>query len=292
MSVTTRVTSPAPTTPHRKMISGSRFRWSWIGLTAVGVAFAIPFYWMISSALKPQDEIYQWPLRLIPSRLAWENFSDAWNAVPFGDFFVNSLIVTIVGAAAKVALAVFSAYAFAFLPFPGKKWLFLAVLGALMVPGHVTLLMNYITIGNLGMINTYAGIILPGLASAFGTFLLRQHFLSLPKEVMEAAELDGAGHLRKLFYFALPMSTPAVVTVGLIAVIDEWNNFIWPLLVTNSVQMRTLPVGLMSLKESEGVSNWGAIMAGTTMVVLPMLLLFLLAQRFIVAGLAGASLRR
>jgi multiple sugar transport system permease protein/sn-glycerol 3-phosphate transport system permease protein len=277
------------TTPTKTRI---RFRLSWIGLVVVGLVFAIPFYWMISSAFKPESEIYQWPLQFIPSRLAWENFSHAWNAVPFGDFFVNSLIVTIVGATAKVTLAIFSAYAFAFLPFPGKKWLFLAVLGALMVPGHVTLLLNYITIGNLGLINTYAGIILPGLASAFGTFLLRQHFLSLPKEVMEAAELDGAGHLRKLFYFALPMSVPAVVTVALIAVIDEWNDFIWPLLVTNSVQMRTLPIGLMALKESEGVDNWGAIMAGTTMVVLPMLLFFLFAQRFIVAGLAGASVRR
>ena len=277
------------TTPTKTRI---RFRLSWIGLVVVGLVFAIPFYWMISSAFKPESEIYQWPLQLVPSRLAWENFSHAWNAVPFGDFFVNSLIVTIVGATAKVTLAIFSAYAFAFLPFPGKKWLFLAVLGALMVPGHVTLLLNYITIGNLGLINTYAGIILPGLASAFGTFLLRQHFLSLPKEVMEAAELDGAGHLRKLFYFALPMSVPAVVTVALIAVIDEWNDFIWPLLVTNSVQMRTLPICLMALKESEGVDNWGAIMAGTTMVVLPMLLLFLFAQRFIVAGLAGASVRR
>ncbi len=277
------------TTPARTRI---RFRVSWIGLVVVGLVFAVPFYWMISSAFKPESEIYQWPLQFVPSRLAWENFSNAWNAVPFGDFFVNSLIVTIVGATAKVTLAVFSAYAFAFLPFPGKKWIFLAVLGALMVPGHVTLLLNYITIGNLGMINTYAGIILPGLASAFGTFLLRQHFLSLPKEVMEAAELDGAGHIRKLFYFALPMSVPAVVTVALIAVIDEWNDFIWPLLVTNSVQMRTLPIGLMALKESEGVDNWGAIMAGTTLVVLPMLLLFLFAQRFIVAGLAGASVRR
>ncbi len=126
-----------------------------------------------------------------------------------------------------------------------------------MVPGHVTLLVNYVTIGNLGLINTYAGIFLPGLASAFGTFLLRQHFLSLPKEVLEAAELDGCGHLRRLVHFVLPMSKPAIVTVALIAVIDEWNDFIWPLLVTNSLQARTLPIGLMFLKETEGVDQWG-----------------------------------
>src|SRR5699024_6419904 len=143
--------------------------------------------------------------------------------------------------------------------------------GALMVPGHVTLLVNYITIGNMGMINTYAGLILPGVASAFGTFLLRQHFMSLPSEVFEAAEVDGAGHLRKLVSFVLPMSVPAVATVALVAVIDEWNNFVWPLIITNSVNMRTLPIGLMYLKSNEGLTNWGVLMSGTLIVVLPML---------------------
>lgn len=260
-------------------------------LLLVGLLFLIPFFWMLSSAFKPEDEIYRWPLQWIPSELVLDHFRRAWDAVPFGQFFVNSMIVTAVGATLKVILAVFSAYAFAFLRFPFKKVFFLAVLGALMVPGHVTLLINYITIGNLGLINSYAGIFLPGLASAFGTFLLRQHFLSMPREVLEAAELDGCGHFRRLTRFVLPMAKPAVVTVALIAVIDEWNDFIWPLLVTNSLQMRTLPIGLMFLKETEGVDQWGPIMAGTVLVVLPMLLLFLFAQRYIIAGLAGAAVK-
>lgn len=263
-----------------------------VGMIAVGAIFVVPFYWMISSAFKPESEIYSWPPKWIPSEIVFDHFARAWEAVPFGQFFVNSLIVTSAGSILKVLLAVFSAYAFAFLDFPGKKIVFLAVLGALMVPGHVTLLINYITIGNLGLINTYAGIFLPGLASAFGTFLLRQHFLSLPKEVLEAAELDGCGHLRRLAYFVLPMSRPAVITVALIAVIDEWNDFIWPLLVTNTLQARTLPIGLMFLKETEGVDQWGPIMAGTMLVILPMLLLFLFAQRYIIAGFAGAAARR
>ncbi|GBF16804.1 L-arabinose transport system permease protein AraQ [Rhodococcus sp. Br-6] len=262
-----------------------------LAILVVGLLFLIPFFWMFSSAFKPEDEIYRWPLQWIPTELVLDHFRRAWDAVPFGQFFANSMIVTAVGALLKVILAVFSAYAFAFLRFPFKKVIFLAVLGALMVPGHVTLLINYITIGNLGLIDTYAGIFLPGLASAFGTFLLRQHFLALPKEVLEAAELDGCGHLRRLTHFVLPMAKPAVVTVALIAVIDEWNDFIWPLLVTNSVQMRTLPIGLMFLKETEGVDQWGPIMAGTVLVVLPMLLLFLFAQRYITAGLAGATVK-
>ncbi|MFX1757811.1 ABC transporter permease [Rhodococcus gordoniae] len=263
-----------------------------VGLVVVAAVFLVPFYWMVSSAFKPEHEIYSWPPQWIPSTITLEHLARAWEAVPFGQFFVNSLIVTAAGSTLKVLLAVFSAYAFAFLRFPGKRIFFLAVLGALMVPGHVTLLINYITIGNLGLINTYAGIFLPGLASAFGTFLLRQHFLALPKEVLEAAELDGCGHLRRLVHFVLPMSRPAVVTVALIAVIDEWNDFIWPLLVTNTLQARTLPIGLMFLKETEGVDQWGPIMAGTVLVILPMLLLFLFAQRYIIAGFAGAATRR
>lgn len=262
-----------------------------LALIVVGLLFLVPFFWMFSSAFKPEDEIYRWPLQWIPTEFVLDHFRRAWDSVPFGQFFVNSAIVTACGATLKVTLAVFSAYAFAYLDFPFKRVFFVAVLGALMVPGHVTLLINYITIGNLGLINTYAGIFLPGLASAFGTFLLRQHFLSLPKEVLEAAELDGCGHLRRLTRFVLPMAKPAVVTVALIAVIDEWNDFIWPLLVTNSLQMRTLPIGLMFLKETEGVDQWGPIMAGTVLVVLPMLLLFLFAQRYIIAGLAGASVK-
>jgi sn-glycerol 3-phosphate transport system permease protein len=291
---TTELPSSMRSTKHGSLDRTRRIRKTLtvLGLVAVAAVFLVPFYWMVSSALKPEHEIYSWPPQWIPSTFVLDHFARAWEVVPFGRFFVNSLIVTAAGSTLKVFLAVFSAYAFAFLRFPGKKILFLAVLGALMVPGHVTLLINYITIGNLGLINTYAGIFLPGLASAFGTFLLRQHFLSLPREVLEAAELDGCGHLRRLVHFVLPMSRPAVVTVALIAVIDEWNDFIWPLLVTNTLQARTLPIGLMFLKESEGVDQWGPIMAGTVLVILPMLLLFLFAQRYIIAGFAGAAARR
>jgi sn-glycerol 3-phosphate transport system permease protein len=266
--------------------------WSYALLALAAVVFLLPAFWMLSSALKPNADIYQWPLQLLPANLTTDNFNRALATAPFGQFFANSLIVTAVGATLKVVLAVCTAYAFAFLPFPGKNALFLAVLGALMVPGHVTLLINYVTIGGLGLINSYAGIILPGLGSAFGTFLLRQHFLSLPKEVIEAAELDGAGHLRRLLNFVVPMSRPAVITVALIAVIDEWNDFIWPMLITNTLDMRTMPIGLMYLKQAEGLDDWGVIMAGTVMVAMPMLLLFLFAQRYIIAGMAGASVKR
>ncbi|GAA1488144.1 carbohydrate ABC transporter permease [Brachybacterium sacelli] len=279
----------APPGPRRRPSALRRNWWGLLLLIAVGLVFLIPLYMLLTTAFKTNAEIYTWPLKWLPSQFTGDNLAQAWEIAPFGAFIKNSLIVTAVGATLKVVLAIFAAYAFAFLPFPGKKWLFVAMLGALMVPGHVTLLVNYITMGNLGMINTYAGLILPGVASAFGTFLLRQHFLSLPSEVFEAAEVDGAGHLRRLLSFTLPMSIPAVATVALVAVIDEWNNFVWPLIITNSVNMRTLPIGLMYLKSNDGLTNWGVLMAGTLIVVLPMLLVFLFAQRYIVTGLTGAA---
>lgn len=275
--------------PRRRPSTLTRSWWGCLLLLGVGLVFLIPLYMLVSTSFKTNSEIYSWPMTWLPSELTLENMREAWRIAPFGAFLKNSLIVTVVGAALKVVLAIFTAYAFAFLPFPGKKWLFVIMLGALMVPGHVTLLVNYITMGNLGLINTYTGLILPGVASAFGTFLLRQHFLSLPSEVFEAAEVDGCGHLRRLLSFVLPMSIPAVATVALVAVIDEWNNFVWPLIITNSVSMRTLPIGLMYLKSNDGLTNWGVLMSGTLVVVLPMLLVFLCAQRYIVTGLTGAA---
>lgn len=287
--------SASPVTPSRPVTARRRSRklirnwWGFLLLVAAALMFVIPLYMLVTTAFKTNSEVYAWPPRLLPSELTWDNMRSAWTLAPFDQFIKNSVIVTAVGAAAKVLLAVFTAYAFAFLPFPGKRILFLVMLGALMVPGHVTLLVNYITIGNMGMINTYPGLILPGVASAFGTFLLRQHFMSLPKELFEAAEVDGAGHFRKLFSMVIPMSIPAVATVALIAVIDDWNEFVWPLIITNSVNMRTLPIGLMYLKANDGMTNWGVLMSGTLIVVLPMLLVFLFAQRYIVTGLTGAA---
>ncbi|NBE93865.1 carbohydrate ABC transporter permease [Nonomuraea sp. KC401] len=282
------------TEPTSRKSSGSRRTrwWGVLALTITALVFLIPLYLFVSTAFKTNADINSWPLRLIPRSLTLENFVNAWTLAPFGQFLVNSVVVAAIGTVLKVVLAISTAYAFAFLPFPGKRYLFIFMLGALMVPGHVTLLVNYITVGQLNLLNTYAGLILPGVASAFGTFLLHQFFRSLPYEVLEAAQLDGAGHLRRIISIIVPMARPAIITVGLIALIDEWNGFVWPLIVTNSVNMRTLPIGLLYLKENDGINDWGALMAGTLFVVLPVVIVFLLAQRYIVAGLAGSAVRR
>ncbi|MEV0167637.1 carbohydrate ABC transporter permease [Nonomuraea fuscirosea] len=285
---TAAATEPAPREPGSR-----RTRW-WgvLALVITALVFLIPLYLFVSTAFKTNADINSWPMRLIPRSLTLENFVNAWTLAPFDQFLINSVVVAAIGTVLKVVLAISTAYAFAFLPFPGKRYLFIFMLGALMVPGHVTLLVNYITVGQMNLLNTYAGLILPGVASAFGTFLLHQFFRSLPYEVLEAAQLDGAGHLRRIFSVIMPMARPAIITVGLIALIDEWNGFVWPLIVTNSVNMRTLPIGLLYLKENDGINDWGALMAGTLFVVLPVAIVFLLAQRYIVAGLAGSAVRR
>jgi ABC-type glycerol-3-phosphate transport system permease component len=260
-------------------------------LVLVALVFLGPLYWLGSSALKASGDIYRYPPAWIPARPKLSNFSHAWHAAPFERYFINSLIVTGAGAAIKIVNATCTAYAFTFLRFPLKRVIFVLILGTLMVPGNVTLIVNYLTMSDLGWVNSYLGLIIPSAGSAFGTFLLRQHMLTLPNEVMEAARVDGAGHLRILWQMVVPMSRPMLVTVTIIAVVDMWNEFIWPLIITNTADMRTLPIGLLQLKSDEGYNDWGAIMAGTTMVALPILLLFLITQRYIVAGLTSGAVK-
>ena len=259
-------------------------------LILVAVIFFVPIFWMMSASLKDLREIYTFPPQWIPSNPRWENYVEAWNAAPFGRFYLNTLITTAVGVGAELLFGTLTAYAFVFLPFPGKNILFVILLAALMIPIQVTMLPNYLTVANLGWLNSYPGIIVPGASVAFGTFLFRQHFLTLPREILEAARLEGAGHLQLLWRIVLPLSRPIFVTVGLIALVNKWNDFLWPLIVTNRIEMRVLPVGLAYLFDQEGNSQWGIIMAATIFVVAPILLVFAWAQRHIIAGLtAGAT---
>jgi len=261
----------------------------YLALAIVGLAAIIPVYWLISSSVKPSAEIFVFPPKWIPSSFHWQNFVDAWNSAPFGRMYINSFIVTTVGALGEICVAILSSYAFVFLRFPKKNLIFGIFLGAMMVPGTVVLLPNYMTVAQLGWVNSYAGIIVPGFGSVFAMFLLRQHMMTLPHEINEAARVDGAGHLRTLWSIVLPLSRPMVVTVMIVSLVTKWNDFIWPLIVTNTDSMRVLPVGLLMLKSDEGYVNWGAVMAATCFVVIPVLIVFFFAQRHIVAGLTQGA---
>jgi sn-glycerol 3-phosphate transport system permease protein len=246
--------------------------------------------WMVFASFKQRDEIYTIPTRWLPESLDLANYLDVFATVPFGHFLLNSVITTVLGAGLKVVLGLMCAYALVFVEFPGKRLVFLLVLAALMVPPQVTLIPNYTLTAQLGWLNTYQGIILPGLASSLGTFLFRQHFQTFPVSVLEAATLDGAGHWRRLWGFVVPLSAPTVSAVALVSVVSEWNQYLWPLLVTDSGSMMTLPVGLTLLQNNDGITNWGVLMAGTVLVMLPILLVFVFFQRRLVAGLATGAL--
>jgi len=261
------------------------------GLLAAVALIGLPLLWMAGASLKTRQEIYTLPVSWLPEAIRWQNYRDAWTAVPFERFFINSLVTTGAGSGLELANGVLTAYALVFLRFPRKNLVFLVVLAALMVPVQITIIPNYVLVADLGWVNTYQGIIIPGAAVAFGTFLMRQQFLALPREVIEAARIDGAGHLRMLWQIVLPMSRPTLVTFGLISVVSKWNEYLWPLLVTNTAERMTLPVGLTHLQDSEGSSEWGIVMAGAVMVIAPVLAVFLWAQRHIVEGLTAGSVK-
>lgn len=275
-----------PARPRRRRVDVLGY----VGLVVAGLVMVVPMLWMLLASFKQRNEIYTIPSQWLPHALQWQNYADVFATVPFAHFLLNSVITTVAGAGLKVVLGLMCAYALVFVEFPAKRLVFVVVLAALMVPPQVTLIPNYTLIAQVGWLNSYQGIVLPGLASSLGTFLFRQHFQTLPASVLEAATLDGAGHWRRLWQFVVPLSAPTVSAVALVSVVGEWNQYLWPLLVTDRSEMMTLPVGLTLLQNNDGITNWGVLMAGTVLVMLPILLVFLFFQRRLVAGLAAGAL--
>lgn len=261
----------------------------WVTMTLASLVLGAPLLWMLLASLKAPDELYRLPLQWLPESLDLANYAQAAGTVPLGQLFANSVGLTIVGAGLKVVLGLCCAYALVFLDVPFRRTVFYVVIAALMIPPQITIIPNYTFVASLGWLNTYQGILVPGLASAFGTFLFRQHFLSLPASVLEAAELDGAGHWRRLWRFVVPMSLPTLAAVGLVSVVNEWNDYLWPFLVVDDARKMTLPVGLTLLQNIDGMTNWGVLLAATVVVTLPILLVFLLLQRRLVAGLTTGA---
>ncbi|MFJ3956184.1 carbohydrate ABC transporter permease [Arthrobacter sp. NPDC090010] len=290
MSTTLTPAAPAPERVFSRKNLVATLAGGYIPLVLATLLVFLPLLWMVLNSFKQPGEIVTMDLKILPQAPTLDNYHTAMTTVPFGQFFTNSVIVTAVGSAIKVSLAILTAYALVFVRFPFKNAVFIIILVALMVPAQVSILPNYILIAGLGGKNTLWGIILPGLGTAFGTFLLRQHFLTLPGSILEAAELDGAGHWRRLWRVVVPVSLPSIATVALVTVVSEWNDYIWPLIITDKPESMTLPVGLTLLQNSESNgAGWGILMAGSVLVILPVLLIFAMLQRYIVAGLTQGS---
>lgn len=276
--------SSAPARRRRRLPAGS-----YLTMILATVVLGLPLVWMLLASFKTPGELYQLPLQWLPGQVNLDNYAQAAESIPLGRLLANSVGLTVVGAGLKVVLGLCCAYALVFLDFPFKKIVFGLVIATLMIPPQITIIPNYTLVASLGWLNTYQGILVPGLASAFGTFLFRQHFLTLPRSILEAAELDGAGHWRKLWRFVVPMSTPTVAAVALVSVVTEWNDYLWPFLVVDNPDRMTLPVGLTLLQNTDGMTNWGVLLAATVVVTLPILLVFLVLQRRLVAGLTAGA---
>jgi sn-glycerol 3-phosphate transport system permease protein len=262
------------------------------GLLILLLLIGVPVFWMLSGSLKTTQEIRAIPIQWLPTSLQWENFTDAWNAAPFDRFYINTLITTAIGSGLELLNAVFTAYALAFLRFPKKNVVFVIILIALMIPDEVVVMPNYLTVSDIfgqSWVNTYQGIIIPGASVAFGAFFLRQAFLGLPREVLDAAKVDGCGHVRMLWDMVVPMARPSILTFGLISLVAKWNEYLWPLVVTTEDRMRTLTVGLTYLFDSEGNTAWGVVMAATIFVLAPLIIIFIWAQRFIIEGITSGA---
>jgi sn-glycerol 3-phosphate transport system permease protein len=263
----------------------------YLAMVVVVFLIGLPLLWLLSAAFKETSEIYVVPATWIPSAPTLQNFPRAWNAAPFALYYFNTTLITVVSVLGKLIMASTTAYALVALRFPFKTTVFALVLGALMIPPQVVVIPNYLLFADLGLVNTFPALILPHVPTAVGTFLMRQAFLALPREILDAARVDGAGHLRTLWKIMIPLSMPVLVTFGLLATQDVWNDFLWPLVITNTENMRTLPIGISRLLDQEGNTQWGVVMAGAIYVILPLLIVFLWAQRHIVEGIAAGAVK-
>jgi ABC-type glycerol-3-phosphate transport system permease component len=255
----------------------------------VTVLMLFPFYWMIVTALRPPGT--EADLTFIPQPyLAFENFARAWNERPFTQFTINSTIIAVVGTALTVFLNALAGFAFAKYRFPGREALFYAVLATTAVPFHITMIPVFVTLARLNLVNTYWGVILPGVANAFGIFLVRQYMQSIPDDLLDAARIDGASELGIFFRIIIPLSKPALAVLVIFSFLGRWNDFLLPLLVLISPDMQTMPIGIASFI-GEYRADWPAVMAVSLISILPTVVVFLFFQRYFVSGMAISGMK-
>ena len=264
----------------------------YVALLATATIVAMPMYWLMVSAFKASDEIFTPIPRWLPSGLEWRNFVLAWQGAAFGRYFVNSVVVTVAILLLQLTTSSLAAFALARRRFPGRGIILLIVIGALIIPIQVTFLANFVTLQHFGWLDSYWALIAPFTASAFGTFLLRQAFLAVPEALEDAARLDGCTGLAFLWHFLLPLSRPTVLAFALVALVAHWNDYFWPLIVTNRDAIRTLPIGLAMFVTQEVTTDWNLLMAATLFVAAPMLVIFFVFQRYFIRSHMHAGLKR
>ncbi|MGN6486238.1 MAG: carbohydrate ABC transporter permease [Devosia sp.] len=283
----------AGATPVRSALNQPSRLWTAVTVTIlalIALAIVFPFIWMLFTSFKPEAQIAQYPPKLFPDSWTLENYQNVWSRIPFARLFLNSIVmaggVTII----SLLLDSMAAYALSRLEFPGRDAIFIVILIALMLPFQVMFIPLYVVVHDLGLLDSYSGLIVPRATNAFGIFMLRQFFMTLPRELDEAARIDGASEFGIYWRIILPLSGPALATLAIFHFMYNWNDFLWPLLITSSTEMRTLPAGL-ALFVGQHVVEYGVVMAGAVLTLLPLLVAFLFAQRYFIQGIAMTGIK-
>jgi ABC-type glycerol-3-phosphate transport system permease component len=259
-------------------------------LLATSGIILFPLYMTVVDSLQPIETLLAFPPKFWPHAPMWENYRLAMTDIDMPRYLLNSMIVASIITAGQVTTSVLAAYAFAFKRFPFQSAIFLLFLSTMMVPWEVSVIPNFQTVQRLDWLDSYQGLTVPFLATAFGTFLLRQHFMTLPRELKDAAAVDGYGDLRFLLFVVIPLSRAAIATLAVFSFLQAWNQYLWPLLVTNEPQMRTVQIGIAAL-QAEEVQRTNVVLAATVIALVPMLVLVIVFQRFLVRGLTAGAVK-
>jgi sn-glycerol 3-phosphate transport system permease protein len=264
----------------------------YVFLIVISIIVFFPLVWLIVTAFKTKAEIFSEPYRILPRHFRFDNFTTAWSWAPFGAYYVNTFITSLGLLGIQLFIVTMAAYAFARISFPGRDLLFTLFIIQLMISAQSTIFPNYLMISNLRLVDTRLGIMLPYFASANGTFLLRQAFKSINQSLEDAAKLDGCNTFQLLWYVFLPQVTPTLLAFSIISVTFHWNEFLWPLLVSETSRSRTLTVGLtVFAQQAEGGAEWGLLMAATLFVITPVLLAFTVFQKKFIQSYASSGIK-
>lgn len=259
-------------------------------LMICAVAMLFPFVWMVLSAFKTTADVYAYPPRWIPSEWTWANFTKVFNMIPFVTYYANSIYTSVVQTVLQIAVSIMGAYALVFLDWPGKGFIAGLMRSSMFVPMVVTMIPMYLLVANMGLLNTYAGIILPQISTAFTTFLLMSYFASIPKDMVDAAKLDGCGLFRVLTNVVVPNTKGAISTATMFSFLGNWKSYTWPLIVTTKTEYRTLPIGLKYLMQ-ESSSEYQAMMAASLMAILPVLIVFVFFEKQLVRSITLTGMK-
>lgn len=252
-------------------------------LGSLGMVF--PFIWMVLTSFKTISESTLIPPVIFPESFQWENYTHLFELFHFEALYVNTIVSTVIRVTCQLIFCSLAAYAFARIPFPGKAFFFFVILSVMMIPHMMYLIPKFLLMAKFGWVNTMQGFVAPGLFSAFGTFLMRQFFLTLPNDLADSAKIDGCSHFRTFYSIMLPLAKPGLIALGIFVTLWSWNDFLWPLIVLNSPTKLTLSVGLAAM-QGEYSTHYPAMMAGAVMAVLPMIILFFLLQKHFIEGIA------